>query len=183
MSRERGWELWCALPHLLFLMASFNCLERWSHQLLWRQQRRAGEAEGSGQGGGCRSRDIGGGGLFSCMVKEGLVAFVTALHPIYRMEETSDAKSAGSPRCFHSPGCMYLKQLSFCSHAKSTQFCRRLRFPAAWETPDTLNPSQPPPSLPPFFLHGKVMTLIKHILDGVVLPRRTLMLPVCMTGF
>lgn len=117
------------------------------------------------------------------MVKEGLVAFVTALHPICRMKETSDAKSTGSPRCFHSPGCMYLKQLSFCSRAKSIQFCRRLRFPAAWETPDTLNPSQPPPSLPPFFLHGKVMTLIKHILDGVVLPRRTLMLPVCMAGF
>ena len=107
MSRERGWELQPAIPHLLFLMASFNCLECCSHQLMWQQQR-AGEAEGSRQGEvlGCSSRDIGCGGLFSCMIKEGLTALVAALRPIYRMEATSDTKSTGSPHCFRSLGYM-----------------------------------------------------------------------------
>lgn len=90
------------------------------------------------------------------------------------MEETSDDKLTTSPH-FPLPG-LNLRHIGFCGHAKSTQFCRRLRFPAAWAVPDTLNPSQPPPSLPPFF-HGKVMTVIKHILDGGVLPRTVLMLP------
>lgn len=41
----------------------------------------------------------------------------------------------------------------------------------------------PTTSISPTFLHGKVMTIIKHILDGGDLPRRTLMLPIHMVWF
>lgn len=59
---------------------------------------RAGRAERSrqGEGGGCRRRGIACVGMFTCTEKQGLMVLVTALHPIYRMEDISGARPNGS---------------------------------------------------------------------------------------
>lgn len=69
---------------------------------------RGGWGEQAGRRAGCSSgRDIGCGASLCWMVQQGLVSLFTALHSVYRMEETSDAKTTDSSCCFHSLGCIW----------------------------------------------------------------------------